>query len=187
MYVLIVLNMLMKVQDVILKQQKMERKMASVRVSEGLKAEIKLELKIRGFKKESQVIETWMMESRNPIKSTITAHYEQENNKLKEENQSWQEQLEVETHAGSELYDKIEQTTKLLSNWLDRVVVPASLHREVLKLVKENELVHIQRSEILDLETHNSKLTDQIVKMKQSYDEVSSSIKSILKLGDPNG
>ena len=160
--------------------------MASVRVNQVLKNIIKSEKENLGFRKENEVINKWMMESQVNL-HPVVENLKNEINQLKQTNLELQEKLCLESYAGGALYDKIEQTTKLLSNWLDRVVVPASLHREVLKLVKENELVHIQRSEILDLETHNSKLTDQIVKMKQSYDEVSSSIKSILKLGDPNG
>ena len=160
----------------------MERKMASVRVSEDVKAEIKQAMKQKGFSKESAVICDWMRSSKS-----VFADLKNEIKQLKEENQAWKEQFEVEKYAGSELYDMMEKTTKLLNEYLGHTVVFASLHREVLKIVKENEELHLLSEKNGDLININSELCGKINKMKQSYDEVSSSIQSILKLGDFNG
>jgi len=156
--------------------------MASVRVSEDVKAEIKKVMKQKGFSKESAVICDWMRSSK-----LFFADLKNEIKQLKEENQAWQEQLEVEKHAGSELYDKMGNTCNLLSEYLGHTVVPASLHREVLKLIKENEKLTplTMKNDILTMQV--SVQSAQISEMKQSYDEVSSSIKSILKLGNFNG
>ena len=152
--------------------------MASIRVSEDLKARIKAEREKHGFKKESEVINKWM------VKENSSSRLKQ----LKQKNLELEEKLcFIKSCASDELYDNMEKTTKLLSDWLDRVVVPASLHREVFQLVKENEKLTplIMKNEILTMK--DSVQSAQISEMKQSYDEVSSSIQSILKLGDLNG
>ena len=151
--------------------------MASVRVSEDLKAKIKAEREKRGFKKESEVINKWM------AKENSSSRLKQ----LKQKNLELEEKLCLESCALDELYDKIGNTCKLLSEYLGHTVVLASFHREVLKLVKENEKLTplIMKNEILTMKV--SVQSAQISEMKQSYDEVSSSIQSILKLGDFNG
>jgi len=106
---------------------------------------------------------------------------------LKYENKAWQEQLEVEKHAGGELYDKMENTSKFLTEYLGRLVVPASLHREVLKIVKDNEELAGLKKEYSELFDRCSKLKLEVHSLQLYKFHTSEAIINILKAGDFRG